>query len=1066
MKKTGILISYFTEKDEARNAFRALRLSGHRRAAWMRKDSDGKVQTWDPFRLRYVFWAAAAVVLFGTLAEAVAMLLALPAAMSDRFPGALLPVLMGGSLGILVNAAWMRRSRFGIGRALLKKHARWLAPGETVILFQGPIETLHYPYDLLLKSGETPPAVFVMHPHREIAEDDRSTGEALLTPAQLQDHARWLAAEHRVDPKPARDTRLLKRLDQDLGRFQQACLELSEAYRMQNSAPPTSEWLLDNEYIFEGNARDILLNLPRRFYRQLPALANMPEKGLPRIYGLARNLVSHTNLHLDQENILGFIQAYQSVSPLSIGELWAAPQMLRAALIENIQQLAWQALSELREGETADFWANRLITANRRDPNQVFSILAELTETQPRPGPHFGVQLIDYLHDEESVLAPVRAWLERSFRRSSNELILREKNHQTIDQISIGNAFNSLRYLGLLDWKKSFEKLSQVEQTLRQDPAGIYPRMDFDTRDRYRQATEDLHRDSGLTEIQVASLALRMATQAGRDSGPDEVSNHVGTYLIGEKRKELSRLIGCRETLRFRAMQWAFRHHTAVYFSWVIFLTSAIVSLGLALNRGTHAPGIQAVFAFLLFIPGSQLALEGVNSLVMRLLPPRSLPKMDYRGSGIPDACRTLVVVPMMLVDHETIKAEVEKLEIRYLANKEDNLLFGLFSDFKDAPTAHCKTDTHLLEAMTRRIRDLNQRYGGDRFFLLHRERMWSESEQKFIGWERKRGKLEELNALIDGTRPDSADRLVYVGDPDQLSGVRFVITLDSDTQLPHDTARRMIETLSHPLNAARFDSSGQVQSGYAIIQPRVSPSLPSANGSSFSRLFSNPIGIDPYTSAVSDVYQDLAGEGSYHGKGIYDVRAFSRVLSDRFPEGTLLSHDLIEGAHVRVGLASDIELFDEFPQDYLSYIMRQHRWIRGDWQIADWVMPRVPKPGGGKTPNPLSLFTRWKILDNLRRSLLPTANLALLITSWHISPQAGWIATGLVVGQLFFQSLLQPFTSRINVQSIKGFSIPRKARDLLRVLVEAALLPYQAWVGLDASVRGVFDRIVELALR
>ncbi len=370
-----------------------------------------------------------------------------------------------------------------------------------------------------------------------------------------------------------------------------------------------------------------------------------------------------------------------------------------------------------------------------------------------------------------------------------------------------------------------------------------------------------------------------------------------------------------------------------------------------------------------------------------------------------------------------------------------------------------CEADAALLQAATTCIQALNQRHGGERFFLFHRERKWCESEQKFIGWERKRGKLEELNGLIDGTRPREADRLVYVGDPDQLSNVRFVITLDSDTQLPHDTARRMIETLAHPLNRARFDGAGRVQSGYTIIQPRVSPSLPSTSGSPFSRLFSDPVGIDPYTNTVSDVYQDLTGEGSYHGKGIYDVRAFNRVLSGRFPEAWLLSHDLIEGAHVRVGLASDIELYDEFPQDYLSYIKRQHRWIRGDWQIADWIMPRVPQPGGGRAPNPLSWFDRWKIFDNLRRSLLPAASLALLMASWLISSRAGWIATVVVATQLFFHSLAQPFTWATTTKRIKGVSLAKIAHDLLRVLVEAALLPYQAWLALDAIVRVLYRR-------
>lgn len=1059
--ETGILIGYFAKRDEARRVFRKLQRRGFRRAALVSKTADGDVHTWDPFLWRRAFGATIAFILFGLLAGAASITLQRPEPILSGVLSALIPILVGGFIGAIFTGAWIRRSRFGVERRLLEDHARWLASEETALILQTPIEALRFPVAVLREGGETPSAVFVLHAKRESLIRDVWSLGAPLSPEQIREHARRLATDHNVDPTPQRNTELFKRLEQARQAVHRVCLDLSEASRLEQSVPPTAEWLLDNEYIIESNARDIRLNLPQRFYRQLPVLASEPDHGLPRIYGLARELASHADLRLDQENILSYIQAYQSVRQLSIGELWAFPQMLRTALIEHIQQMARRSLSDLREGEIADFWANRLITVNRRDPNQLFSILAELTETQPRPSPYFATQLMDYLYDEGSALVPVQAWLERTFQKSLNELSLRQKNRQTKDQISIGNAFNSLRDLALLDWKECFEKLSGVEQTLRQDPAGIYPQMDFATRDRYRRAIEDLHRGSGRPENKVAQRAIEMATQAGRDSGQDERAIHVGTYLIGEKRKSLARLIECHETLRFRALQWAYRHHSAVYFTGLVSFSAAFIFLGLGLGLRTQAPGIQIIIAVLLFIPASQLALEGMNSLVMRLLPPRTLPKMDFRTSGIPDACRTLVIVPMMLVDQETIKAEAEKLEIRYLANKEANLLFGLFSDYKDAAQAHCEADAPLLEAMTRRIHDLNQRHGGERFFLFHRERKWSESEQKFIGWERKRGKLEELNGLIDGTRPNSAARLVYVGDPDQLSNVRFVITLDSDTQLPHDTARRMIETLAHPLNRARFDAAGQVQSGYTIIQPRVSSSLPSANGSPFSWLFSDPIGIDPYSSAVSDVYQDLVGKGSYHGKGIYDVRAFSRALSGRFPDATLLSHDLIEGAHVRVGLASDIELFDEFPQDYLSYIKRQHRWIRGDWQIADWVMPRVPQFGGGRGPNPLSLFDRWKILDNLRRSLLPAASLALLMASWLISSRAGWIATVVVVTQLFFHSLVQPFNWAINGQSLKAVSPAQKAHDLLRVLVEAALLPYQAWVGLDAIGRVFYRKLI-----
>ena len=367
-----------------------------------------------------------------------------------------------------------------------------------------------------------------------------------------------------------------------------------------------------------------------------------------------------------------------------------------------------------------------------------------------------------------------------------------------------------------------------------------------------------------------------------------------GTYLIGAGRQELAQLIQCREALRFRALQWVYRHHFAVYVLGLGFLSAVFISLIVLLGLRGVTPGIRLLIVLLLLLPASQLALEVVNYLVTRLLPPRTLPKMDFEKSGIPDEFRTLVVVPMLLLDAETIQAETEKLEIRFLANKEDNLLFGLFSDYTDSPHAHAEEDEALLKTAIEGIEALNQRYGGERFFLFHRERKWCETEQKFIGWERKRGKLEELNRLIDGTRSEDADRLVYVGNPDHLANVQFVITLDTDTQLPLGTARRLIETLAHPLNRARFDAADNILAGsYTIIQPRVSPSLPSASASPFTRLFSDAVGIDPYTKAVSDVNQDLTGEGSYHGKGIYDVRAFSQVLSGRFPEERLLSHDL-----------------------------------------------------------------------------------------------------------------------------------------------------------------------------
>jgi cyclic beta-1,2-glucan synthetase len=974
----------------------------------------------------------------------------------------MISILAGGSLGALFGRLWIRRSKYGIDRRLLESHARWLTAEETVLILQAPINTLLLPVAVLRESGETPPVVFILHPKRESLIEDVMSPGVPLSPLQVQEHAQRLAMDHQVDPEPHKNTKLLERLERARQWVHMVCSDLSEAIRLEQSATPIAEWILDNEYIIESNARDIQLNLPRRYYQELPALANKPYQNLPRIYGLAKEIVSHVDLRLDRENIIAFTEAYQIEHTLTIGELWAIPQMLRIALIESIQVIAARVLTELQEREIADFWANRLITTNRRDPNQLFAIIAELTESQPKPSPYFACQLIDHLYDEEAAVVPVQIWLERTSGKSLSELSIREQNRQTKDQISIGNAFTSLRQLALMDWRQIFEHLSRVERVLRLDPSGIYSEMDFDTRDRYRRTVEELAHGSGQAESQVAQHAVELAAQAAREAAEDERRIHVGTYLIGEGRRQLAQLIRCREAPRFRILQWVYRHHSAVYFIGLSFFTAVFLSLIIQLGLSRQTFEIRLLIALLFLIPVSQLSLEVLNYLVMRLLPPRTLPKMDFEGSGIPDQFRTLVVVPTLLEDPATIDAEVDKLEIRYLANKEDNLLFGLFTDYTDSEQTHHEEDEHLLQTAIARLETLNQRYSGERFFLFHRERTWSESEQKYIGWERKRGKLEELNLLIDGTRPEDAVRLVHVGDPDHLSDVRFIITLDSDTQLPCGTARRMIETLAHPLVRPRFDAEGRILAGsYTIIQPRVSPSLPSTSATPFSRLFAYAVGIDPYTSAVSDVNQDLAGEGSYHGKGIYDVRAFSRVLSGRFPEEWLLSHDLIEGAHVRVGLASDIELIDEFPQDYLSYTRRQHRWIRGDWQIADWIFSRVPQHGGRRCPNQLSWFNRWKILDNLRRSLVPAASLGLLTAAWLTSPQMGWISSLVVVIQLLFQTLVQPFTWATTHHGLKNLSISKLAHDLLRTVVEAALLPHQAILVLNAILRVWYRRLI-----
>ncbi len=1050
----GILIGYFTQQDQAREALRKLSRQGFNRTALAHKDAGGTVHLVNLFTQRLPLKITMAACLFAGIAGIAPFLLY----GLKLFPlwdtsTALGVFFAGTAIGMAVAFLWFRCFLQTADPGDIRDHSRWLLPGEYVLILRASVASLQGPVALLREIGETPVPLFVLYPRLDRRVQERAT-TIKLSQSQIQEHARRHADEQRVDPKQQHTTELLVRLKQSRKWVRQVCADLTAASNLEQSTTPAADWILDNEYILEGNARDILLNLPRNFYRQLPILSTDPYHGLPCIYGLAKDLVAHSEMRLDRENILAFIEDYQSVRTLSSGELWAIPQMMRLALIESIQSLAVIALDDLRERQLADFWANRLIAANRRDSNQLFVVLAELAQAAPHPSAYFGVQLVGLLYAETAALSPVQSWLERTLKTPMYDLNLQEQNRQTREQLSCGNAFTSLRQLGLLDWREIFEQLSRVEQLLRLDPSGIYPRMDFATRDSCRRAVEELTLAAKQTEVQVAEQILALATEVGGTSTSDDRQGHVGAWLAGEKRAVLARRLTCRETCRYRFLQWITSHHTSVYLCSIGGITTVLIGLIVMLSRIPAFPALCLGLAILLLVPVSQLAIEVVNYLITRLLPTRSLPKMDFEETAIPDAFRTLVVVPMMLVDAETIRAEVEKLEIRYLANKEANLLFSLFSDYTDSVTESRKEDSALLQLVRKMLEDLNTRHGGERFFLFHRERTWSESEQHFIGWERKRGKLEELNRLIDGTRPDNAPPLVEAGDPEQLADIRFIITLDSDTQLPHATARRMIETLAHPLNLPRFDETGRITAGYTLIQPRVSPTLSSTSASIFSRLFADAVGIDPYSQAVSDAYQDLSGEGSYHGKGIYDVRAFSRVLSGRFPEERILSHDLIEGAHVRVGLASDIELFDEFPQGYQSYSKRSHRWIRGDWQIAGWFLPRITTDSGGRGINPLSLLNRWKILDNLRRSLLPATSLALLLTAWFISPRLGGLASLVVGMQLLFHPLAQPLTMTTTHKGLKYFDPAKVLHDLLRAATDAALLPHQAAVNLDAIVR------------
>ncbi len=962
------------------------------------------------------------------------------------------------SAGAVAGWIFFRLLHQHVDPANLARCTSSILPDEVVVMAEVKASETSRVLAILRDVEAEPPVTFAFHspPPFPFESTARPLGHELPSSQRLAENAARLARAIPVSraAKP-RGPSFLRRLREIEGALEWANASLTMSAEVHHAFTLSAEWLLDNAYLIREQVTDLRRSLPQKYYGELPLIASGPQMGLPRVYHVASEMVAESGGALEPEIIRKFLVAFQEITPLDIGELWALPLMLRLQLLECLRELAIQVEQQQSQSEEADFWANRLITAVRHSSPRLLRKMEELMERYPEPTPHFASELVAHLYDEEATLPLVSSWLERSLRAPLLEVMQQEHRRQAVQQTALANVITSCRRLAQIAWRELFQSISWAESELAADPAGVYARLDFETRDRCRGAVEEIARWSKCSEQKTIDQALALAKAA-----EDEVARHVGYYLIDAGRPALERATSARVPLAERSRRGLRAHAAGSFFGSIFLLTVAMVAAPLLfVSESVHGLTL-GLLGVLLLLPASELAVLTVNYFVTSLLPPEVLPKMSFKKEGIPDDCRTLVVVPLLLTTPDAIQNELNRLEIRYLGNTDVNLRFSLLTDFADAPRQSMPEDTEYIDIVTRGIEELNRRHGAGRFFLFHRGRSWSESEQRWIGWERKRGKLEQLNRFLIGESAPELEGFLCAGDRAQLGGIRFVITLDADTQLLRDTARRMIETLAHPLNQARLSPDGRrVIRGYTIIQPSVSASLPSATATWFSRIFADPRGIDPYTHAVSDVYQDLTGEGSYHGKGIYELQTFHRLLSGRFPTAHLLSHDLLEGCHVRVGLATDIELLDVFPSSYIAWWNRQHRWIRGDWQIIDWLKPRVPVGGGRVEPNPLSAFNRWKIFDNLRRSLVPPATVALLLTGWFFTP-APMLWSGIIAG-LMLWPVLNSLLALLFHPPPPGTRLWRDPRDrLLRSMFAVIFLPDYAGMALDAIARVTYRRI------
>jgi cyclic beta-1,2-glucan synthetase len=843
-------------------------------------------------------------------------------------------------------------------------------------------------------------------PVPEVWQDNAPIRADLFGTERLEHHAQTLAAAQEIATgRPLRVQSLSRRVRDNAEILLKAYRICAEALQAGQVIAPAAEWLLDNFHLVEQQLRQIRDDLPPGYYRQLPKLADGPFAGYPRVFGLTWAYVAHTDSLMSGPVLKRFVQAYQQVQPLMIGELWAVAITLRIVLIENMRRLAEQIV----EGHTLRLQADVIVDAAlgvSQTPGQSPLLAMQRAVARHEAGPLADIlasQIAKRLRGLDPLQTPLLGWLEDRLTRqgtSVEEVIASTQTRLGASNVTMRNIVTSMRLASEMDWADFFEDVSLVDARLRGSPT--YAEMDFATRNRYRTEIEILAKDAPLTEGEVADTALALAAK-----GDEAHRRDAGYWLIGEGRHALEAAIGFQPPVQLALFRHVGRWGLRGYLAALAAMTLAIFIPPLVVMANA---GVGPLALLGLGIIGAFLALDVataiVNTLITRSVVPKPLPGLDL-ATGIPPHLRTLVAVPVLLRNSDDIAEEIERLEVHHLSSAGGAVHYALLSDAQDAATESVPEDSRLITDATEAIGRLNARYpsaDGDRFFFLHRRRLWNPSEGVWMGWERKRGKLAELNRLLREAT-DTSYAVVSSPLPDDI---RYVITLDADTRLLRGTVAQMVGKIAHPLNRARFDAGPQrVTGGYGILQPRVSPSLPNGqDGSLYQRLYSSPGGIEPYAAATSDIYQDLFGEGTFTGKGIYDVDAFEAALQGRVPENTLLSHDLFEGTFARAALASDIEVVEDYPARYDVDIRRQHRWVRGDWQLLPWIFGQRRNDRGG-----LPAIGRWKMIDNLRRSLLAPMALLSLVAGWLLPMPLALMWTGLTLSMIVLPRLLSlPF--------------------------------------------------------
>ena len=799
----------------------------------------------------------------------------------------------------------------------------------------------------------------------------------MLEKAQLEKHLEKIASSHNTTSKTEKDTYPIPGLIENFKTIKETYNILNEHLKLGINIHPAGEWLLDNFYIIEETVKQIQKELPLKKYINFVGIANGEYKGFARIYVLASEIVAYSDNKIEKANLSDYLESYQNKKTLSMDEIWNIGIFLQIAIIENITECCNKIYSSQVQKYRAESITEKIIEG--KDKNQIIyknnqkKIEKNAFQDMKYPFIEYMSYILKRYGKKANAYLNVLEEVVEKLGTTVSDVIKKEHFEIAVNKVLIGNSITSIKEIQRINFLEIFEKINGVEEILKKDPAEVYSKMDYKTKDYYRGKIKEISKKTKISEIYIARKMLELAEENLNKEGKNKKS-HIGYYLIDKGINELYAKL--EYTTRREETE---QNKTKIYILAVSTL-SILISIILSYFLNLKIQKIEiSILSFILFlVPSSEVVIKVIQYILNKIVKPKIIPKIDF-SNGIDKENSTIVVIPTIIKNKEKVQEMMKNLETYYLANKSENLYFTLLGDCSQSNLKEEKFDEEVIQEGIKQVDELNKKYPNDNFPIfsfIYRERKWNEKENSYLGWERKRGLLNQFNEyVLQQKNPFKINTLQEHIEKEEtiktLQNIKYIITLDSDTDLILNSAQELIGAMAHILNKPVLDEQKNiVVEGYGIMQPRVGVNLDISYKTLFTKIFAGAGGIDSYTNAISDIYQDNFKEGIFTGKGIYDLKVFSKVLKDRIPENTVLSHDLLEGCYLRCGLVSDVMLMDGYPTKYTSFMNRLSRWIRGDWQIIRWL--------GHKSE--LNLLSKYKIFDNLRRSLFEISILASLI--------------------------------------------------------------------------------------